>query len=156
MKKKKVISAVLAVSMLAAVILPGCGSDENSGKTEIEILQYKPEAATYFDQVEEQFNATHDDIHLTISSPNDASTIMRTRFIREDYPDIIGIGGDINYSYYVDADILAALRAQKKITTTQAVIHRYPGESRDHAERRYIRGALCGECGRNSLQQGYV
>ena len=107
MKKKKVISAVLAVSMLAAVILPGCGSDENSGKTEIEILQYKPEAATYFDQVKEQFNATHDDIHLTISSPNDASTIMRTRFIREDYPDIIGIGGDINYSYYVDADILA-------------------------------------------------
>ena len=107
MKKKKVISAVLAVSMLAAVILPGCGSDENSGKTEIEILQYKPEAATYFDQVEEQFNATHDDIHLTISSPNDASTIMRTRFIREDYPDIIGIGGDINYSYYVDADIMA-------------------------------------------------
>ena len=75
--------------------------------TEIEILQYKPEAATYFDQVEEQFNATHDDIHLTISSPNDASTIMRTRFVRDDYPDIIGIGGDINYSYYVDADILA-------------------------------------------------
>ena len=93
--------------MLAAVILPGCGSDENSGVTEIEILQYKPEAATYFDQVEEQFNATHDDIHLTISSPNDASTIMRTRFVRDDYPDIIGIGGDINYSYYVDADILA-------------------------------------------------
>ena len=107
MKKKKAISAVLAASMLAAVILPGCGSDESSGKTEIEILQYKPEAATYFDQVEEQFNATHDDIHLTISSPNDATTILRTRFIREDYPDIIGIGGDINYSYYVDADILA-------------------------------------------------
>ncbi len=107
MKKKKVISAALVVSMLAAAILPGCGSDENSGKTEIEILQYKPEAASYFDQVEEAFNASHDDIHLTISSPNDASTIMRTRFVREDYPDIIGIGGDINYSYYVDADILA-------------------------------------------------
>ena len=107
MKKRKAISAVLAASMLAAVILPGCGSDESSGKTEIEILQYKPEAATYFDQVEDQFNATHDDIHLTISSPNDATTILRTRFIREDYPDIIGIGGDINYSYYLDADILA-------------------------------------------------
>ena len=107
MKKRKAISAVLAASMLAAVILPGCGSDGNSGKTEIEILQYKPEAATYFDQVEDQFNATHDDIHLTISSPNDATTILRTRFIREDYPDIIGIGGDINYSYYLDADILA-------------------------------------------------
>ena len=94
--------------MAGGLVLQGCsGSSDSSGKTEIEILQYKPEAATYFDQVEEQFNATHDDIHLTIDSPNDASTIMRTRFIREDYPDIIGIGGDINYSYYVDAEILA-------------------------------------------------
>ena len=107
MKMKNAISAVLAVAMLTAAILPGCSSGGDSGVTEIEILQYKPEAATYFDQVEEQFNASHDDIHLTISSPNDASTILRTRFIREDYPDIIGIGGDINYSYYVDADILA-------------------------------------------------
>ena len=107
MKRKNAISAVLAVAMLTAAILPGCSSGGDSGVTEIEILQYKPEAAAYFDEVEEQFNAFHDDIHLTISSPNDASTIMRTRFIREDYPDIIGIGGDINYSYYVDADILA-------------------------------------------------
>lgn len=107
MKRKNAISAVLAVVMVTAAVLPGCGANENDGKTEIEILQYKPEAAAYFDQVEDEFNATHDDIHLTISSPNDASTIMRTRFVRNDYPDIIGIGGDINYSYYVDADILA-------------------------------------------------
>ena len=107
MKRKNAISAALAVAMLTAAILPGCSSGGNSGVTEIEILQYKPEAAAYFDKVEEEFNASHDDIHLTISSPNDASTIMRTRFVREDYPDIIGIGGDINYSYYVDADILA-------------------------------------------------
>ena len=107
-KGKKVIGAALAGCMTASMFLTACGEgNENSGKTEIEILQYKPEAATYFDQVEEEFNATHDDIHLTIDSPNDASTIMRTRFIREDYPDIIGIGGDINYSYYVDAGILA-------------------------------------------------
>ena len=119
MKKKHAVSAVLVVSMLAAVILPGCGSDENDGKTEIEILQYKPEAATYFDQVEDEFNASHDDIHLTISSPNDASTIMRTRFIREDYPDIIGIGGDINYSYYVDADILADVSDYPGITNVK-------------------------------------
>lgn len=107
-KRTRCVSAFLVVAMAGGLVLQGCsGSSDSSGKTEIEILQYKPEAATYFDQVEEQFNATHDDIHLTIDSPNDASTIMRTRFIREDYPDIIGIGGDINYSYYVDAEILA-------------------------------------------------
>ena len=76
--------------------MPGCGCSNingNDGKIEIEIVQYKPEAANYFATVEEEFNATHDDIHLKISSPNDAMTILKTRFIREDYPDIIGIGG---------------------------------------------------------------
>ena len=107
-KRTRCVSAFLVVATAGGLALQGCsGNSDSGGKTEIEILQYKPEAATYFDQVEEQFNATHDDIHLTIDSPNDASTIMRTRFIREDYPDIIGIGGDINYSYYVDAEILA-------------------------------------------------
>jgi raffinose/stachyose/melibiose transport system substrate-binding protein len=87
--------------------IQGCGSGGDSQVTKIEIVQYKPEAADYFEMVEEEFNATHDDIQLTISSPNDATTILKTRFIREDYPDIIGIGGDINYSYFVDAEILA-------------------------------------------------
>ena len=90
----------------AAMTVQGCGASSDSQKIEIEIVQYKPEAANYFKVVEEEFNATHDDIHLTISSPNDAMTILKTRFIREDYPDIIGIGGDINYSYFVDAQIL--------------------------------------------------
>ena len=72
----------------------------------IEIVQYKQEAASYFETVEEKFNSTHDDIELVIDSPNDAMTILKTRFIREDYPDIIGIGGDINYSNFLDSDLL--------------------------------------------------
>lgn len=93
--------------MFAASAAAGCGASADDQKVEIEIVQYKPEAAGYFEMVEEEFNKTHDDIHLKISSPNDAMTILRTRFIREDYPDIIGIGGDINYSYFVEAEILA-------------------------------------------------
>lgn len=91
----------------AALTLAGCGASPDDSKIQIELVSYKPEAANYFEMVEEEFNATHDDIHLTISSPNDAMTILKTRFIREDYPDILGIGGDINYSYFVDAEILA-------------------------------------------------
>ncbi len=108
MKRKTITFLKLALcGMLTTFAVTGCGSSADTGKTEIEIVQYKPEAANYFTKVEEAFNATHDDIHLTISSPNDAMTILRTRFIREDYPDIIGIGGDINYSYFVDAEILS-------------------------------------------------
>ena len=105
-KGTKYLSVLLTASMGCAAVLSGCG-DPYGGKTHIEIINYKQEATDYFDALEEEFNATHDDIVLTIDSPNDASTILRTRFIREDYPDIIGIGGDINYSYYLDAEILA-------------------------------------------------
>lgn len=93
--------------IMSTLAVGGCKKSSDSDVTEIEIVQYKPEAAGYFKTLEEEFNAAHDDIHLTISSPNDAMTILKTRFIREDYPDIIGIGGDINYSYFVDAEILA-------------------------------------------------
>ena len=107
-KKKKYINKRFTDFWNVVCMLTGCSG--KSGKeekvTEIEILQYKQEAAAYFEKVEEKFNATHKNIRLKIESPNDASTIMRTRFIREDYPDIIGIGGDINYSYFLDAEIL--------------------------------------------------
>ena len=109
MKKRKAMLGTLLVGvLLASTVLQGCGAkQDNSGKVEIELLQYKPEATKFFDKIAEEFNSTHDDIHLTISSPNDAMTILKTRLIREDYPDIIGIGGDMNYSYFVDSDILA-------------------------------------------------
>ena len=107
-KREKMISLLLACTMPASIFLTGCGQSENvDGKTVIELVQYKQEAVDVFRQLEEEFNRTHDDILLKIDSPNDATTIMKTRFIREDYPDILGIGGDINYSYFIDAGILA-------------------------------------------------
>lgn len=104
-KSKKCLFAVLGI--VTAFCFQGCGQKMQDSKVEIEIVQYKPEAAAYFEQVEKEFNAAHDNIHLNIESPNEAMTILRTRFIRNDYPDIIGIGGDINYSYFVDSEILA-------------------------------------------------
>ena len=41
----------------------------------------------------------------TIESPNEAMTVLKTRLIKEDYPDIVGIGGDINYSDFLDAGL---------------------------------------------------
>lgn len=98
-------TAIVAATALLLVLATAC-SDRSDGKIEIELFQYKPEAARYFEEVEAKFNETHDDIHLTISSPNDAMTVLKTRFIREDNPDIIGIGGDINFSYFVDEGML--------------------------------------------------
>ena len=60
-----------------------------SAPIEIELVQYKPEAFRTFDALAEKFNATHKNIHLKISSPNEPMTILKTRFIRDNYPDII-------------------------------------------------------------------
>lgn len=108
-RKRAAIVLGMSCILMASAVLQGCQQNSKSGKVEIELVQYKPEAVDIFEQLEKEFNETHDDIHLKISSPNDATTILKTRFIREDYPDIIGIGGDINYSYFVDSGILADL-----------------------------------------------
>lgn len=105
-RKTKILCTLLSILMVAG-LLNGCGSTEQDGITEIRIVQYKPEAVKYFDGLEKEFNEAHDAIKLTIESPNDAMTILKTRFVREDYPDIIGIGGDMNYSNFVDSNILA-------------------------------------------------
>ncbi len=101
--KKLLITAALLFAGLAA----GCGADKaDNGKTVIELVHYKPEAVNYFQEVEAKFNASHEDIVLKVSSPNDAMTVLKTRFIREDNPDIIGIGGEYNFSNFIDADML--------------------------------------------------
>ena len=107
MSKKKIAQRLpfLLGIVAGAAGLVGCGGVTSDGKVEVELVSYKPEAVAAMEKIEERFNETHDDIRLKIDSPNEAMTILKTRFIREDYPDIVGIGGDINYSNFLDADL---------------------------------------------------
>ena len=91
----------------AGLMLAGCTSERADGKVEVEIVSYKQEAVDIFNQLMEEFNSTHDDVYLNIQSPADAVTIMKTRFVREDYPDVVAIGGDASYADFVDSNILA-------------------------------------------------
>lgn len=122
MRRKKQLSVLLISAITASTLLTACGGTDKTadGKTIIELVHYKPEAVAVSEQLEEEFNATHDDIQLKIESPNDAMTILKTRFTREDYPDIIGIGGDINYSYFVDAEILMDISDYEGLSTIKS------------------------------------
>lgn len=97
----------LGAAGAASLMFAGCTTQRADGKIEVEIVSYKQEAVSIFEQLMEDFNASHDDIYLNITSPADAVTIMKTRFVREDYPDVIGIGGDADYASFVDSAILA-------------------------------------------------
>ena len=104
MSKRKIAKKAAAAFGLVLCVA-GCGQTASDGKIEVELVSYKPEAVAAMEKIEARFNETHDDIHLTINSPNEAMTILKTRFIRENYPDIVGIGGDINYSNFLDAEL---------------------------------------------------
>ncbi len=105
MNRKRCAAMVAAATVLSAISFSGCSIETNNGKTVITMLQYKPEAVKAFEEMEKRFNETHDDIELKIESPNEAMTVLKTRLIKEDYPDIVGIGGDINYSNFLDAEL---------------------------------------------------
>lgn len=102
MARKKI--AILGI-LLGTTAFIGCGQEISNNVIEVEMVSYKPEAVAAFEEIQNKFNESHDNIHLTINSPNEAMTILKTRFIKEDYPDIVAIGGDVNYSNFLDADL---------------------------------------------------
>ena len=68
MGKHKVGAVFLAGVLAMGTVMTGCsGKDETEGKTVIEMVQYKPEAVDIFEQFQDEFNATHDDIYLISS-----------------------------------------------------------------------------------------
>lgn len=101
---RKLMAMLLSIACVTC-LFTGCNTTEKNGVTEVELISYKQEAVDAFNTIAEKFNESHDDIHLTIESPNEAVTILKTRFIREDYPDIIGIGGDMDFSSFLDSDL---------------------------------------------------
>lgn len=102
MARKKI--AILGM-LLGTTAFIGCGQEISNNVIEVEMVSYKPESVAAFEEIQNKFNESHDNIHLTINSPNEAMTILKTRFIKEDYPDIVAIGGDVNYSNFLDADL---------------------------------------------------
>ncbi len=121
MSKRKIARRWTAMVFMAVGItgLAGCAGSETEGKVEVELVSYKPEAVEAFEKIQDRFNETHQDIHLTIDSPNEAMTILKTRFIREDYPQIVGIGGDINYSNFLDADLFLDISDLEEVTSVK-------------------------------------
>lgn len=101
----------LTGAVAAGLALTGCEGERADGKTEIEFVSYKREAVSIFEALMAEFNESNDHIYLNFQSPNDAVTIMKTRFVREDYPDVVAIGGDASYADFVDSNILADVSA---------------------------------------------
>lgn len=100
-KMKVVVACLLMLSMLSA-----CGGrSEDSGRVQIEFFQNKPEAKASFDALIDKFNASQSRIHVIQVNPPDAETVLKTRVVKNDIPDIIGMGATDTYSLLAQSGI---------------------------------------------------
>ena len=101
-KVKALLACLLILSLLSA-----CGgSSKDTGKVQIEFFQNKPEAKGSFDTLIEKFNASQSRIHVIQVNPPDAETVLKTRVVKDDIPDIIGMGATDTYSLLAQSGIL--------------------------------------------------
>ncbi|WP_408895172.1 ABC transporter substrate-binding protein [Paenibacillus taichungensis] len=95
---------------ITAVLLSSCTSGNNAnGKVQVEFFQNKPEAKGTFDELIKTFNAKHSDIQVTQVNPPDAETVLKTRVVKNDVPDIMAMGATDTYSILAQSDIFADL-----------------------------------------------
>ncbi|WP_426252376.1 ABC transporter substrate-binding protein [Paenibacillus pabuli] len=101
---------IMLLCGITAVLLSSCTSGKSAnGKVQIEFFQNKPEAKGTFDELIKTFNAEHADIQVTQVNPPDAETVLKTRVVKNDVPDIMAMGATDTYSILAQSDIFADL-----------------------------------------------
>ena len=112
MGKKKVIATILVSISMATTLLTGCTSSigiYNNSKKQIVFFSNKIEAVDTYNKLVEKFEAENPDIDVVVSAPPDATTVLKTRLVKGDAPDIISLSADRSFADFVDANILEDL-----------------------------------------------
>ena len=118
---KKNLKKFISYSILCTLsmsILFGCGKSDNinkEGKRQVEVFLTKAEAIGTFKKFEEKFEEENPDIDVMINCPAQAMTVLKTRLVKNDIPDIITMAGELNYADFIDAGILEDLSSEKEI-----------------------------------------
>ncbi len=101
----------LALSLITVSSLVACSApaEETNEIVEIEFFEYKQEAITVFETLAEEFMAEHPNIKVTVSSPPESGTVIKTRVSSGDIPDIIAVGADQTYKDLAEAGVYVDL-----------------------------------------------
>lgn len=103
MKKHNLILASLA----GVVLLAGCGeSNADNGKVEIEFFSNKVENTSTYQSMIEKFEEEHPDIEVSLYAPPDAETLLRTRLVKDDMPDVVALAGSSLYGELAESGLL--------------------------------------------------
>lgn len=114
MKNGKVITIILVATSVLTTLFAGCSSNttENKDKKQIVFFSNKIEAVDTYNKLVEKFEAENPDIDVVVSAPPDATTVLKTRLVKGDAPDIISLSADRSFADFVDANILEDLSGE--------------------------------------------
>ncbi|WP_221569114.1 ABC transporter substrate-binding protein [Alkalihalobacillus sp. TS-13] len=111
---------IVASCLLGAFLLSGCGeSTSSNGEVNLELFSNKPENINTYNKLIEKFEQLHPDINVELYAPPSAETVLRTRLVKEDMPDILSIAGSALYGELADAGILKDYSGTKMIENVQ-------------------------------------
>lgn len=98
----------LSLSIVAALLfVAGCSNNQaDDGRVELELFSNKAENIGTYQKLIERFEAEHEDISINLYAPPDAETLLRTRLVKDDMPDMLAIGGSAIYAELSQAGIL--------------------------------------------------
>ena len=134
MRKKWTIFA--AGIALSASILAGCSSGESEdGKTTLTLFSNKSENINTYKGLIEEFESENPDINVKFDSPPEAETVLRTKLIKNDIPDVMLIAGNATYGELGRAGVLEDFSDSDLIDSVQPsyleMIDRLVGPEKD-------------------------
>ncbi len=133
--KKNYLALLLAVPMLLA----GCSSEPAAPEVqEIELFSFKAENKDIMQTFVDEFNTANPDTKIVINAPADAGTVLKTRMAKNDMPEIIAMGGTVEFTDVQSAGMLLDLSAEPYAGNLQSeYVKMVYGRNKDKEEKMY-------------------
>ncbi|MCK4258293.1 MAG: extracellular solute-binding protein [Halanaerobiales bacterium] len=97
---------VLLLSALLILTIVGSFSPAEAKKVKLEFFQNKREAVNTFNQLIEKFEKENPDIEVEQNFSPDAGTVIKTRLVKNDLPDIMALNGSFTFGELARAGVL--------------------------------------------------
>jgi raffinose/stachyose/melibiose transport system substrate-binding protein len=119
-----VLSACGSASSAAAPASSAAGSASAAGAAadlsgELELFSTKAENVETLQGLVDTFTKANPGVKITINSPADAGTVLRSRLTKNDLPDMMFIGGDATYTELVAGGVLMDLSSESFASAVQ-------------------------------------
>lgn len=115
---KKSIKFLLSAAALTllSVGLAGCGN--SSSQTTIQFFSTKTENAATYKKMISEFEKKNPKIKVQLSSPSNAGTVLKSDLTKNSVPDVMAMGGDVNYKQVQKAGVLVDMSKESFTKTT--------------------------------------